>query len=114
MILSVSNTGLFTSCITLISCVLAKRLRGEAFPASQFSLGRAGVAINITAITFLSLAFVFFFFPSVPRPNAASMTWAILIYGAVILFAWGHYLVRGRYKYKGPVRYVKWQAGEGQ
>ena len=42
------------------------------------------------------------------------MNWAILIYGVVILFAWGYYLVRGRYEYKGPVHYVRWQEGEGQ
>ena len=70
--------------------------------------------INMAAIAFLVLAFLFLFFPAVPDPNAASMNWAIVIYGAVVLFACGYYVVRGRHEYDGPVHYVKWQAGEGQ
>ncbi|KAK5135455.1 hypothetical protein LTR08_005243 [Meristemomyces frigidus] len=112
IILSVSATGLFTSYIVVIGCVLVTRLRKEPFPVCQFSLGKLGVPINIAAIAFLALAFVFLFFPSVPSPDPASMNWAIVIYGAVISFAWGYYLVRGRHEYDGPVHYVKWQADE--
>ncbi|KAK5125390.1 hypothetical protein LTR85_000499 [Meristemomyces frigidus] len=114
IILSVSSTGLFTSYLIVISCMLVKRLRGEAFPATQFSLGRFGIPINMIAIAFLALAFVFLFFPSAPNPDPASMNWAILIYGAVILFAGGYYLVRGKDEYDGPVHYVRWQAVQGE
>lgn len=113
IILSVSATGLFTSYLVVIACILTKRLRGEAFPASRFSLGKLGAPINIAAICFLAFAFVFLFFPAVPSPDAASMNWASLIYGAVILFAGFWYLVRGRHQYDGPVSYVRWQAGGG-
>ena len=79
IILSLSTTGLFTSYLTCISCVVAKRLRGEKFPATRFDLGRAGLPVNILALCFLTLAFFFLFFPAVPNPGPADMNWAALI-----------------------------------
>lgn len=35
------------------------------------------------------------------------MNWVILGYGAVILFSLAYYLVRARFKYVGPVEYVR-------
>lgn len=79
IILSLSTTGLFTSYIVCISSVVAKRVRGEKFPATKFSLGRFGMPINIIALCFLALGFFFLFFPSVPSPGLAGMNWASLI-----------------------------------
>jgi amino acid transporter len=105
IILSVSATGLFTSYIVVISAVLAKKLRGETFPPSRFNVGRKfGIFANIAALCFLSVAFVFLFFPQAPDPTAASMNWAILIYGAVVTFALGYYAIWGRHHYDGPVQ----------
>lgn len=111
IILSVSATGLFTSYLTCIACVLGRRISGEPFPATKFSLGTfGGYFVNIFAICFLVLAFVFLFFPAVPHPGPASMNWAILIYGVAVIFAGLYYLFKGRYEYEGPVHYVRWQA----
>lgn len=79
IVLSVSATGLFTSYLTCVVCVLGKRLRGEQFPATKWSLGKAGLPINILAVCFLVIAFFFLFFPAVPSPGPADMNWAILI-----------------------------------
>jgi len=84
-------------------------LRGEKFPTAKFSLGRYGVPINIAAMAFLIVAYIFLFFPAAPHPDAASMNWAILVYGAVLVFAWAYYMVKGRHEYDGPVNYVRWQ-----
>jgi amino acid transporter len=84
IILSVSATGLFTSYLTVIGTVLAKRFRGERFPSSQFNLGRWGAVVNIIAICFLMLAYLFLFFPAVPNPDPAAMNWAILVYVVVV------------------------------
>lgn len=81
IILSVSATGLFTSYLVCVLCVLAKRLRGEVFPATKFSLGKAGLPINAAAVCFLMVAYFFLFFPAVPNPAPADMNWAILIVG---------------------------------
>ncbi|KAK3679100.1 hypothetical protein LTR37_021446 [Vermiconidia calcicola] len=108
IILSVGTTGLFTSYIVVIGTMLAKRLRrGERFPASKFDLGTFGIPINIGAICFLVVAFAFLFFPAAPDPSLADMNWAIVIYGAAILFAFSWYLAKGRHEYEGPVTYVR-------
>lgn len=81
IILSVSATGLFTSYLVCVLCVLTKRLRGEVFPATKFSLGKAGLPINAMAVCFLIVAYFFLFFPAVPNPAPSDMNWAILIVG---------------------------------
>lgn len=86
IILSVSATGLFTSYIVVICTVLAKRFRGEKFPASKFSLGKWGALVNIIAICFLLVAYVFLFFPVGPSPTPPDMNWAILVYGVVVSY----------------------------
>nr|POE88245.1 putative amino-acid permease c15c4.04c [Quercus suber] len=113
IILSVSSTGLFTSYIVVIGTVLLKRLRREEFPRSKFRLGYIGGGIvNVLALCFLIVAFVFLFFPAVPDPDPKSMNWAALIYGAVLSFAAIYYWIYGRKEYQGPVKAVKWQVGE--
>ena len=84
-------------------------MRGEEFPASKFSLGVWGYFVNVSAMCFLALAFVFLFFPATPRPAPVDMNWGVLIYGCFVLFALGYYFLKGRYEYEGPVHYVRWQ-----
>jgi hypothetical protein len=71
-------------------------IKGEVFPASEFHLGNWGYFIDAFAIGFLALAFVFLFFPAVPNPLPMDMNWGILTYGVAVLFASGHYLVKGK------------------
>jgi choline transport protein len=100
IILSVSATGLFTSYIVVIGTVLARKLRNEPFPASRFEVSRTiGIVVNISAMCFLSVAFLFLFFPAAPAPDAASMNWSILIYGVVVLLSFLYYYVKGRHQY---------------
>ncbi|KAK4981162.1 hypothetical protein LTR28_003411 [Elasticomyces elasticus] len=108
IILSVSTTGLFASYLLVIGCVLAKRLRGGQFPPTKFDLGYwGGNIVNIIAIWFLVLAFLMLFFPAVPNPNAASMNWAILIFGVIVIFFLVYYYIKGRHDYEGPVEYIR-------
>jgi choline transport protein len=100
IILSVSATGLFTSYLVAIGTVLARKLRREPLPASRFKIPRViGIFVNTIAMCFLSVAFLFLFFPAAPAPDAASMNWSILIYGVVILFSGLYYYVKGQYQY---------------
>lgn len=58
-ILSVSNAALIFTYIVSIGCITLKRLRGQALLPRQFSLGRAGLPLNLFALGFLTISFLF-------------------------------------------------------
>ncbi|KAF2275264.1 amino acid transporter [Westerdykella ornata] len=107
IITSLGTGALLSSYIVSISCLTLKRLRGEALLPSRFSLGAAGLPLNIFSVLFITLAFIMTFFPSSPHPDPATMNWNILVFGTVVVFSVGYFLVRGRYRYVGPVMYVR-------
>lgn len=128
---SLNASGLLTSYIICIACmsqhhislsylksikskayvvvqgILHKRLRGSPLPASRFNLGRAGNTINIIALCFLAVFWIFQFFPAAPNPAASDMNWSCVIWTGVLVFFVTYYAFWGRYKYVGPVAYVK-------
>ncbi|KAH8712170.1 amino acid/polyamine transporter I [Phaeosphaeriaceae sp. PMI808] len=107
VITSLGQVGLVSSYLIVIGCVFAKRVRGEPLLSAEFSLGRAGIVVNAIAIAFLSIAFIFSFFPSAPNPSPASMNWSSLMFGFILSFSLIYYYVFGRRNYVGPVEYVK-------
>lgn len=84
--LSLFSAATMSSYMLCIGCIILKRVRGEVIPARRWSLGRFGLPINIASILFLLPLYVFSFFPPATPVVPASMNWACLIYGAVILF----------------------------
>jgi choline transport protein len=109
VITSLGQVGLISSYLIVIGCIFAKRLRGEPLLPSRFSLGRAGIVVNGIALSFLSVAFVFCFFPSMPNPTPEGMNWSCLIFGFILSFSLVYYYAYGRHNYLGPVEYVKSQ-----
>ena len=107
VITSLGQVGLVSSYIVVISCMFAKRLRGEELLPSRFSLGKAGIVVNGVALCFLTLAFIFTFFPAGPHPSPESMNWSSLIFAFILLFSIVYYWIWGRHNYAGPVAYVK-------
>jgi L-asparagine transporter-like permease len=107
VITSLSQLGLISSYIVAIGCIFRRRLRGEDLLPSPFSLGRAGIFVNGIALCFLSLAFIFLFFPAAPNPSSVSMNWSCLLFGSTVVFALGYYYVWGRHNYAGPVSAIK-------
>jgi choline transport protein len=107
IITSLVSIGLTSSYMIAIGCVVNKRIQGQPLPPSRFTLGRAGLPVNIAAMCFLALAYVMLFFPSAPNPTAASMNWTILIYGVALMFGLIYYYFRARHRYVGPVEYIK-------
>lgn len=107
IITSLGTGALLSSYIVSISCMTIKRIRNEPLLPTRFSLGRAGLAVNIFSVLFSCLALVITFFPTSPKPEAATMNWNILVYGAVILFSVVYFIFRGRHRYVGPVEYTK-------
>lgn len=106
-ITSLATSSLLSSYICCIGCITWRRLMKRPLPASKFSLGRYGLAINIVSEIFLIIIFILAFFPAVPRPSAVDMNWSILIYGATVAFSLVYHLFYGRHKYVGPVEYVR-------
>lgn len=52
---SLSLTGLISSYLLAVGCVLWKRIRGEKFPPGRFNLKKFGFVCNGLAVGFLSL-----------------------------------------------------------
>lgn len=109
IVIALGGLGIFTANIIVIGCMIRKRVLGEPLLPSKFDLGKAGLYINITAITYLSLAIVLICFPEVPNPSLADMNWSIVMFAVLVVFAMGYYYVIGKDKYDGPVEYVKRQ-----
>jgi amino acid transporter len=101
-ILALDLTALLASYTISISCLLFKRLRNEPLPHREWSLGRAGTAINVAALCWLLPVLVFTLFPSSVPVTPDGMNWGCLLFGFMVLFASGFYVVRGRGVYVSP------------
>lgn len=106
-IASLGVASLLSSYIISFSCLMIKRYRGEPLPPARWSLGRYGMLINGISVAFLSITFIFSFFPLATPVIPSTMNWNVLIYGFALLFAVGFYFVQGKYVYAGPVCIVK-------
>ncbi|KAF4947685.1 hypothetical protein FSARC_13901, partial [Fusarium sarcochroum] len=86
-IISACVVGLGLSYLIPIAVLL---VRGRhILPRSEFSLGRWGYAINISAALYLVFIEILFLFPSTPHPTASTMNYAIVILGGILCFAIG-------------------------
>ena len=106
-IASLTIASLFLSYMICIGCFIYRRTRPEPMPRGRFSLGRAGMPVNIFSFAYLCIAITFSFFPGSAKPTLKDMNWSILVWGAVIIFAIVQYAVHGRRVYEGPVKYVQ-------
>ena len=106
-IVSLTLSALLGSYVLSIGCILSKRLRREPLPPARWSLGRAGMAINIIALIFLLPCFAFCFFPTATPVTAKTMNWNVAMFGGIFLWATAYYVVKGRKTYIPPVRIVK-------
>lgn len=107
VITSLTQVGLISSYIIAISCMAVRRFSGRPLLPSRFNLGKAGLFVNCAALTFLSVAYVFLFFPAAPHPTPAAMNWSCLIYAVVLMISLLYYFFIGRHTYEGPVEYVR-------
>ena len=104
---SISVSGLYSSYLICIGCVAWRRIRGQRLLPSRFSLGKAGLPINLTAMAFQFLQWVFLFFPTAPHPDAPSFNWTVLVFSVAVVWALTYYFVWGKKEYLGPVEYVR-------
>ena len=84
-----------------------RRIRGWGLLDSAFSLGRWGLVVNIASLLYLSLVFVFSFFPPVSDPALSTMNWSCVVYAGVLTIAVVYYVGWARHTYVGPVKYIR-------
>lgn len=106
-IVSLGVVALLSSYIISISCIALRRLRRQSLLASEFSLGRWGIAINLLSLAYLLLVWVMSFFPPLANPALSSMNWSVVVYSGVLFIAVFYYIFWARHHYVGPVKYVK-------
>lgn len=100
---NVSNKSLLVDC----SCsILQKRLRGETLPPCRFALGKFGIAINLFAVLYVTVACIASFFPVVNSSAVADMNWSIVMFGGVLVIACVDYFFRGRKQYIEPAKHL--------
>jgi choline transport protein len=103
---SSATVSLISTYIISITCLVIKRVRGQPLPPHRWTLGKAGIFVNIGALAYLLTIWVFLFFPITTPVDPASMNWNSLIYGVTIVFAIIYYFIYGRKKYVPPVALV--------
>ena len=103
-ILSLSTLALYISYIIPIVLLVMKRLRNEAITYGPWTLGRAGLWINLYAIIFAIFVCIWLPWPYGPAPTASTMNYAGPVFIALVLVALVDWFVRGRKYYAGPTR----------
>ena len=102
-IVSLSIAGLFTSYLIVIVLLIIKRIKGDTINFGPWTLGRAGLPINILAACFVIISTFFSFFPPATPVTLKTMNWSCLMWGGSTLIGLAYYAVRGRKIYHGPV-----------
>ena len=104
---SLAVSALLGTYMISFSCLILRRVRGPALPLRRWSLGRFGLAINVGAVAFLLVVWVFIFFPLEAEVTLATMNWNALMFGSTMIFAVVYYFAWGRRTYMSPVDLVK-------
>lgn len=104
---SLGGIAILSSYFITISCLVWRRLYGAPLPPRRWSLGKAGIWINIAALLFLLPIWFFAFWPLATPVTAENMNWSSTMFGGVLIFAMIYYFVKARHEYDGPVALVK-------
>ncbi|KAK3634129.1 hypothetical protein LTR56_015475 [Elasticomyces elasticus] len=98
IIATLSGVALLGSYLTSISTLVYRRLSGFQLPRTRFSQGRYGLPINLATVVLDFFAFVM------------TLNWAVLIFGAVVIYALGFYFVRTKHVYRAPAQITRPEA----
>jgi choline transport protein len=104
---SLGGVSILSSYYVTIGCLIYRRVRGPPLPPRRWSLGKAGIYINVAALLYLTPLWFFAFWPLSVPVTAEYMNWSSTMFGATIIFAFVYYFVKARHVYTGPVVMVK-------
>lgn len=83
--------------------MLYRRYSGVPLPAASWKYLQAfGYLVNVSALCFVAIAFIFAYFPTAPGPSAESMDWSTMVALANVVVATIYYVVRGSNTFEGP------------
>ncbi len=121
--ITIGTSGLMTTYVLSIGCMLLRRVRRQPLPPRRWSLGdtsnsnsggssfRArwlGAVVNALSLAFLLPFLVFSFFPAAtPVRDVARMNWGCVVYGGVLAAGTVYYGVRGGRRYTPPVAFER-------
>lgn len=102
--LSVGASGQLAS-YALPICYLAWRrfAHPDTLPRAKWTLGRAGLPVNIVAGAYCWFVFIWSFWPTAADPTVDQFNWASVVFVGVMILAIANYFIRGNMKYTGPV-----------
>ena len=97
--------GFHSSFLVAASLTLLKRLTKQDVPVrwGPFTLGRAGIPVNVFSIAYSIIGIFFSFWPPSINPTPTSMNWSVAVYGGVLLLSLAFWAVHGRNFYTGPI-----------
>lgn len=103
---SLSLSALLSTYIISLTCLVLRRFEGP-LPHRRWSLGSLGIFINIGAILFLLVVWVFIFFPMSPSVTPETMNWNSVMFCGTMAFAMLYYSLHGRKYYTSPRNLIK-------
>jgi amino acid transporter len=104
---SLAVSALLATYIISFTCLILKRVRGEPLPPRRWNLGQFGIFVNIGAVIFLLIVWVFIFFPVSTPVTPTTMNWNVVMFCGTMIFAVIYYVIFGRKTYTSPVELVK-------
>lgn len=102
-IVSITIAGLFISYMIPIILMITKRLKHEPVRMGPWTLGKAGLSVNIIAVCFLTISVFFSFWPPAIPVTALTMNWSCAVFGGVVIIGLIWYGIYGRKVYNGPI-----------
>ncbi|KAF2173096.1 hypothetical protein M409DRAFT_17044 [Zasmidium cellare ATCC 36951] len=113
VIISLSTFGLYQSYFLSIGCMLYARTRGH-FHTAPWSLGKAGIPVNIFAMLYSAWLGIFMCFPNYLPITAGLMNYALPINAVIWIFAFGSWFAWGRKRWPGlDVEVIEYIVADG-
>jgi amino acid transporter len=103
-IISLNVAALMFTYAMSMSCVIYRKVyHPESLPPKRWSLGRAGLPINILGLLYVIFALFWSFWPGDASTTLDDFNWSVVIFVGVFVISLVMYFFKGRKEYVGPV-----------
>ena len=113
-LLSLATVALMGTYVISIGCVTARRFNKDTpLPPARWSLGKAGLPVNVVALLYSIYGFFWSFWPNAYDVVATNFNYACVIFVGVLGLGTVWYFVHARKIYEGPVAMVEGRTKQG-